>query len=415
MPPGSLSDDTLPAPSVAILGADAMLAALPATAVQLAHACLAAGYAAAIPATWGDELVADGCLTHLAAHGEEPAVMCTCPLVAKRLLGSELTPLLVPLVAPPVACARYVRALYAPACVHLTYIGSCPAGADPALDAHLTPDEFMAQLASLGIVIGEQPLFYQSVLPPDRRRFASMPGGVPAPERLAMLSAPRAFVELDADDCRTQLAEQLLSREHALIDLAPRLGCACSGAVGSIPPREARAAIVALEPPRSTSDVLDSRVHVDVDRPIPTPPQTPPARRAETSVSGRDRDTSHERDARGRRDAARERPMRERPERDRHAGAQRGFALPRQARRHAGPARRPVTPTPVARAADGRVLPRAYLARRPSAGARLTTLALANAAPAPDVSQRIGEPPAPRKRAPVAVPPQGAVADPLTR
>jgi hypothetical protein len=43
-------------PSLVILGTDAVLAAAPATPVQLAHACLAAGYGAAVPASWGDEL-----------------------------------------------------------------------------------------------------------------------------------------------------------------------------------------------------------------------------------------------------------------------------------------------------------------------------------------------------------------------
>ncbi|HET7565381.1 MAG TPA: hypothetical protein VFJ96_10325 [Gemmatimonadaceae bacterium] len=411
MPPGFSSDDTLPVPSVAILGADAMLAALPATAVQLAHACLAAGYAAAIPATWGDELVAERCLTHLAACGPEPAVMCSCPLVAERLLGSELTPLLVPLVAPPVACARYVRALYAPARVRLTYIGGCPSGADPALDAHLTPDELMTQLDSLGIVIGEQPLFFQSVLPPDRRRFYSMPGGVPAPERLAMLSTPRAFVELDADDCRTQLAEQLLSREHALIDLAPRLGCTCSGAIASMPRHEARAAVVALEPPRSKSEILDSHVHVDLDRPIPA--ASPSVSPVGSPSAGRERGATHERGSRGRGDATHARPVRDRSERGRRAGVALAFAAARQRRRRAALALRAAAPVPVARAVDGRVLPRAYLARRPSRSVHLTTLELEDT-PTTDVSQWLSEPPAPRKRPSVAVPPQGAVADPLT-
>lgn len=399
MPPGVPSDDLVP--SVAILGADAMLAALPATAVQLAHACLAAGYVAAIPATWGDELVAERCLAHLAARGAEPAVMCSCPLVAERLLGSELTPLLVALAPPPVACARYLRALSAPARVHLTYIGNCPSGADPALDAHLTPNELMAQLAALGIVISEQPLFFQSVLPPDRRRFYSMPGGAPAPEWLAQLPAPRAFVELDADDCRTQLAEQLLSREHALIDLAPRLGCACSGAVASVSPLDARAAVAALEPPRSRSEVLDSRVHVDIDRPVPS--VVPPMPAADASTVAPGHAAPHERGLRERRHVTRER----------RAGTEHRFTVERQ-RRRTGIARRTVTPMPVARAADGRVLPRAYLARRPASGMRLAALELEEASET-DVSAWLNEPAAPAKRASVAVPPQGAVADPLTR
>ena len=43
---------------IVILGTDAVLAALPATAVQLAHACIEAGFINVIPASWGDELIA---------------------------------------------------------------------------------------------------------------------------------------------------------------------------------------------------------------------------------------------------------------------------------------------------------------------------------------------------------------------
>ena len=47
--------------SIVVLGADTVLAALPATPVQLAHACRALGYDMAFPASWGDEIVASAC------------------------------------------------------------------------------------------------------------------------------------------------------------------------------------------------------------------------------------------------------------------------------------------------------------------------------------------------------------------
>ena len=59
MPLGS-TPDSHPS-SVVVLGADAVLAALPATPVQLAHACRALGYDVAFPASWGDEVVAGTC------------------------------------------------------------------------------------------------------------------------------------------------------------------------------------------------------------------------------------------------------------------------------------------------------------------------------------------------------------------
>ena len=111
-PSPPLADIRAPnAPAVVILGNDAQLAARPATPVQLAHACLAAGFRAAVPASWGDELVAGATLTALATRTERPAIQCSCPHVARRLLavGPELAAHMVSLVAPPVAAARYLR------------------------------------------------------------------------------------------------------------------------------------------------------------------------------------------------------------------------------------------------------------------------------------------------------------------
>src|SRR6185436_19392880 len=51
-----------PTVPIVILGTDALLAALPATPVQLAHACLRAGFANVVPASWGDELIASAVL-----------------------------------------------------------------------------------------------------------------------------------------------------------------------------------------------------------------------------------------------------------------------------------------------------------------------------------------------------------------
>src|SRR5665213_518589 len=73
-----------------ILGADAVLAALPASPVQLAHACQALGFQLAAPATWGDELIAESCLDRLATYEHPAAVMCSCPLVTERLTRASM-------------------------------------------------------------------------------------------------------------------------------------------------------------------------------------------------------------------------------------------------------------------------------------------------------------------------------------
>jgi hypothetical protein len=260
-----------PLPSVAILGVDALLAARPATPVQLAHACQAAGYAAVYPVSWGDELLAAACVRRVAARGDEPAIFCACPHVSDALLevGSDLARFLVPLVSPPVACARYLRALYGYNRVRITYIGACPGAHDPAIDARLTPMQFLGVLTQLDISLHEQPEVFESVLPPDRRRHRSIPGGAPTVEMLASEGTARALVEIIDDDWKTELAQRLLLREPALFDVAPSLGCHCAGARPGVAPAAARPSVVALEPPRAASDVIDPHVAVDVDRPLP--------------------------------------------------------------------------------------------------------------------------------------------------
>jgi hypothetical protein len=259
-----------PLPSVAILGVDAMLAARPATPVQLAHACQAAGYAAVYPATWGDELLATACMRKIAGR-DDAAIFCACPHVSDALLevGSDLARFLVPLVPPPVACARYLRALYGYNRVRITYIGACPGAHDPAIDAVLTPVQFFGVLTQMGIALEEQPEVFESVLPPDRRRHRSAPGGAPTPETLAAEGGARTLEEIRGDDWKTELAQRLLSKQRALFDVATALGCHCAGARPGVAPEAARPSVIALEPPRASSDVIDQNVAVDVDRTLP--------------------------------------------------------------------------------------------------------------------------------------------------
>lgn len=276
MSPASNSSGA-PLPSVAILGTDALLAARPATPVQLAHACQAAGYAAVYPVTWGDELLAAACARRVASRGGDPAIFCACPHVSDALLevGSDLARFLVPLVPPPVACARYLRALYGYGRVRITYIGACPGAHDPAIDAHLTPMQFLGVLTQLGIMLHEQPEVFDSVIPPDRRRYRSVPGGAPTSDSLRRDGGGRALHEIIDADWKTELAQRLLLRERAVFDIAPSLGCHCAGARPGVAPADARGSVVAIEPPRSSSDVIDLNVAVDVDRTLPLMPPRP--------------------------------------------------------------------------------------------------------------------------------------------
>lgn len=259
-----------PTPSVALLGADAVLAALPATPVQLAHACRRLGYAIVFPASWGDEIVARRCLDRLADHVEQPAILCSCPLVRERILraGDELVPWTISLVPPPVAAARYLRQVYGERGVHITYVGACPGAADPAIDAQFLAEEMMARFSARGIVLAEQPELFDSVLPPDRRRFYSLPGGSPTAEQVAAVDPARTLSGPEGEDYLIDLAQQLLSRAQTLIDIAPEVGCACSGAIAGSAAHGARLALAVLEPPRASRPVLDPHIEVDADAPV---------------------------------------------------------------------------------------------------------------------------------------------------
>ena len=172
------------------------------------------------------------------------------------------------LVAPPVATARYLRAAYGEHGVHITYIGGCPSAEDPSINERLTPDAFLADLADHSIALAEQPLVFDSIVPPDRRRWCSLPGGTPTAEVLWGDSDMRILVEIDRDDVSTDLAQHIITHEHVLLDLAPSLGCVCSGAIRSSQARTARAALTALEPPRAPKPIIDAAPMVSLNAPV---------------------------------------------------------------------------------------------------------------------------------------------------
>lgn len=389
--PSSIQPNIPQTVPIVVLGADALLAALPSTPVQLAHACLRAGFANVVPASWGDELLAAAILRRLPQYGAGPAIQCTCPIVAHRLLsvGGDLRPALVSLVPPPVAIARYVRTLSQPIRTRITYVGRCPGAIDEAIDIRMTPDALLAMLTERQISLEDQPRVFESVIPPDRRRFRSQPGGVPSAESLWNDAGARALVEIDGEDFVGELAQQLLSGKNILIDISTRLGCACSGAVGDASAKEARSNIVALEPPRSTTPVVEESAPVDLECPVPAAPRTPndvlalPPTDAPPkpflAPTGGTMPFGH-----------RISPVR----------GLTAVSDPRQSRTSSPVNPRPVLGTvPVARDVEGKSLPRAYVARRRSSPKGIPVMSLPEATQPPR-----SEPPRDEVRATVPTP-----------
>jgi len=372
--PDSATVTSMRIPSIVILGADALIAALPATPIQLAHACALVGYQHVVPASWGDELIAAATLRALHSHEEKPAIQCSCPFVAHRLLavGTDLRPFLVSMVAPPVVLARYLRAVHGETKLRITYVGRCPGAADEAIDARLTPEELLAIFSDHQVVIEDQPQVFDSIIPPDRRRFRSQPGGLPTSEMLwsnrGNGGVPRAVVELYGDDLPVELAQQLLAGRPVLIDVAPKLGCVCSGAMIGVSPGEARAGVTALEPPRATSPVVDESVITDAGLPLPASPRSaidivsPPTQVgvAHTSMPAVPNDSSFADVRENGSSGAPTWPVLQNVGAAHHSGAARRHSPPR------GVARPMSGALPTARDAEGRQLPRTYVARRRS-------------------------------------------------
>lgn len=250
---------------VVILGTDALIAARPAEPVQLWLACQSLGYDFVAPVTWGEELIASWLAGRMVELGSRSAVAASCPLVDDRLEAWTVQPPVLRTVAPPVACARYVRAAFHPRQVHMTYVGACPGAETGEIDAHLMPDVLFARFIEAGVNLAGQPRHFDGQIPPDRARYASLPGGAPAADWLA-----HRGVRLVEAAPRTVNTVAHAGHEPVMIDLATSCHCACA---------RNRIEAARLEPPRTfVPVVMNLRVPVsdhDVTEPEPAPePET---------------------------------------------------------------------------------------------------------------------------------------------
>lgn len=248
--------------AVLVVGTDTLIEALPARPIQLAHACGALGFDLVVPLSWGDELVAEAALRALEPRDHSPAVLCSCPLVRQRLLqvGADLASAMVSLAPPPVAVARHLRSSLGDRLGSLSFVGRCPGAAPPEYDVSYDPPTLLGILRDRGIEIQHQPDVYLDRLPPDRRRFVSLPGGCPTPELLWQRCNERTLVEIEGPDLALDVAQHLIAPRSTLVDVATAVGCYCAGVTSTATDIAVRVAVASLEPPRSTTPVMTDAV-----------------------------------------------------------------------------------------------------------------------------------------------------------
>ena len=251
--------------SIAILGNDAFLAATPALPVQLMHAALAAGFDAVVPVSLGDELVAGETLRLAQLRGRRPVVQCACPFSLSQLCKREanLADVTVAVAPAAVALARALRIERGDA-PHITYIGACPGAQDLDIDLQVLPDAFLRGLARKGIATTAQADVFTDRLPPDRRRYLSLPGGAPRPELVAAVLR-RTVVSLDAKmNPLLAVADALFDGGATMIDPAGAYRCVCAGSDSAPTVAEGRVAIARLEPARATAPVFEAPAWLDL-------------------------------------------------------------------------------------------------------------------------------------------------------
>jgi hypothetical protein len=228
---------------VVILGTDAVLAARPAEPIQLARACMRAGFDFVAPVSWGEELLAGRVAEVIEARRPAAVVVANCPFVAESMRATTVRTRTIASVSPPVATARYVRAAFPDRALFVTYVGACPGATAPDIDKRIGPELFLAGLIDSGIDVTLQPCHLDGQLPADRSRHASVPGGMPDAAWLAdrtdartLEAAPTTVDAVAATDSPT-----------VVLDLGVACGCACA---------EMRAAAMRLDPPRSPAPVV---------------------------------------------------------------------------------------------------------------------------------------------------------------
>lgn len=239
----------------------------PAAPEQLVNACYDAGFRVVTSGVIGDELVA---AEYLRLWEEEPwgtMVRSTDPVVVDtvRTQYPELVPYLAPIITPPAAEARYLRARYGKD-LAVVYVGLVPVTTAAEVTASITYDDLAQLLKLKGIDVLSQPSFFTRI-PEERRRHLSAAGGLP----LALLEAARQS-STKFHTIRGLAALPALARAVAVnrleLGFVDILSCERSLDHPLAGPKEElywrRAVVASTEPPRSRFPVVDNSVVASV-------------------------------------------------------------------------------------------------------------------------------------------------------
>ncbi|MCL7963803.1 MAG: diguanylate cyclase [marine benthic group bacterium] len=256
--------------AVLLLPTEANVYFYPATPEQLLNACYAAGFAAVYYEQLGDELVARAYEQLLSSSSRRAWVRSTSPIVVNycRTKLPELLPFLAPVATPSVALSRYVRNIEGED-ARIVYAGVGAPGVNgdqEELDACLSFDELERLFVELDINPLDEPQTL-SRIPPERRRHASMPGGLPRAVLEDSRQSSSRFRKERGLSSLAPIARAVLNDENALgfVDVLPFEGNLGHPAYG--PPEDLywRKEIAdVLEPPRASAPVLIPEAEPDV-------------------------------------------------------------------------------------------------------------------------------------------------------
>jgi diguanylate cyclase (GGDEF)-like protein len=239
----------------------------PETPEQVINACYAAGFRSVYRGVIGDELVAAEYLKLWDDESWGTLIRSTDPVVVETItsLYPELVPYLAPVTSPPVAEARYLRALYDTE-LQIVYAGICPPVGMPELDAGITFHDLEQLFKLRGVNVSSMATFFTRI-PEERRRHLSTAGGLP----LALLEEVRQtnsrFRKVRGLDALPGLAQAITvdRLDLGFVDILSYEGALDHPLSG---PREKffwrRSVVARSEPPRSRDPVVDSAVLASV-------------------------------------------------------------------------------------------------------------------------------------------------------